>query len=235
LKKILLLAFLCLSLSVAHAQTSGRFTLKGSTVDTSGVPLPESTVMLLTPKDSTLVNFARTGKDGAFEFKNVKRANYLIKVTYVGYLPYQEVINPKDGDVTDLGKIKLAVMDSVLYEVVIKAFRAPLSIRGDTIEYDPKAFKVQPGASVEDLIRRLPGLQVDQDGTIKAQGETVKRVTVDGKRFFGDDTKAATKNLPAEAISKVQVFNEKTEQSRITGVDDGKHEKNAEPATKGQP
>ncbi|CAG5073054.1 hypothetical protein DYBT9623_04580 [Dyadobacter sp. CECT 9623] len=225
MKKILLLAILCLTMSVAHAQTSGRFTLKGSTVDTAGVPLPESTVMLLTPKDSTLVNFARTAKDGTFEFKNVKRANYLIKITYVGYLPYQEAVKPKDDDVTDLGKIKMTFMDQVLYDVVIKAFRAPLSIRGDTIEYDPKAFKVQPGASVEDLIRRLPGLQVDQDGTIKAQGETVKRVTVDGKRFFGDDTKAATKNLPAEAISKVQVFNEKTEQSRITGVDDGKHEK----------
>ncbi|MCE6989510.1 TonB-dependent receptor domain-containing protein [Dyadobacter sp. CY323] len=225
MKKTLLLLFLCLNVLFVKAQTAARFNLKGSTVDTAGAPLPESTVMLLTPKDSTLVNFARTSKDGTFEFKNLKRASYLIKVTYVGYLPYQKEINPKDAETIDLGKISMAAMDQNLYEVVIKTFRAPLSIKGDTIEYDPKAFKVPPGASVEDLIRRLPGLQVDQDGTIKAQGETVKRVTVDGKRFFGDDTKAATKNLPAEAISKVQVFNEKTEQSRITGVDDGKHEK----------
>jgi hypothetical protein len=225
LKKILLLFFLCLPILAAHAQTGGRFTLKGIVTDTAGAAMPEATVMLLVPKDSTLVNFSRTTKEGVFEFKNLKRANYLVKITYVGYLPYQHNIIPNDGDATDLGKIKMSFMDQALYEVVIKTFRAPLSIRGDTIEYDPKAFKVPPGASVEDLIRRLPGLQVDQDGNIKAQGETVKRVTVDGKRFFGDDTRAATKNLPAEAISKVQVFNEKTEQSRITGVDDGKHEK----------
>jgi hypothetical protein len=209
----------------AYAQTGGRFTLKGVVADTVGVGLPEATVMLLTPKDSTLVNFVRTNKTGVFEFKGVKRGNYLLKITYVGYMPYQRNVVPNDGDVTDMGAIKMTFMDQNLYEVVIKTFRAPLSIRGDTIEYDPKAFKVPPGASVEDLIRRLPGLQVDQDGSIRAQGETVKRVTVDGKRFFGDDTKAATKNLPAEAISKVQVFNEKTEQSRLTGVDDGKHEK----------
>ena len=225
MKKILLL-LLCLSLTLAaRAQTSGRFTMKGTVVDTAGKGLPEATVMLLLPKDSSLVNFGRTSKEGTFEFKNLKRVPYLLKVTYVGYLPYQKNVIPNDGDVTDLGVEKMEYMDQALYEVVIKAFRAPMSIRGDTIEYDPKSFKVPPGANVEDLIRRLPGLQVDQDGNIKAQGEAVKRVTVDGKRFFGDDVKAATKNLPAEAISKVQVFNEKTEQSRITGVDDGKHEK----------
>lgn len=208
-----------------RAQTSGRFTMKGTVVDSAGTGLPEATVMLLMPKDSSLVNFGRTTKQGTFEFKNLKRVPYLLKVTYVGYLPYQKHVIPNDGDVTDLGIEKMEYMDQALYEVVIKAFRAPMSIRGDTIEYDPKSFKVPPGANVEDLIRRLPGLQVDQDGNIKAQGESVKRVTVDGKRFFGDDVKAATKNLPAEAISKVQVFNDKTEQSRITGVDDGKHEK----------
>ena len=225
MKKILLL-LLCLSLTLAaRAQTSGRFTMKGTVVDTAGKGLPEATVMLLLPKDSSLVNFGRTSKEGTFEFKNLKRVPYLLKVTYVGYLPYQKNVIPNDGEVTDLGVEKMEYMDQALYEVVIKAFRAPMSIRGDTIEYDPKSFKVPPGANVEDLIRRLPGLQVDQDGNIKAQGEAVKRVTVDGKRFFGDDVKAATKNLPAEAISKVQVFNEKTEQSRITGVDDGKHEK----------
>ncbi|WP_353718261.1 carboxypeptidase-like regulatory domain-containing protein [Dyadobacter sp. 676] len=225
MKKILLLLWLCLPMLSAHAQTGGRFTLKGVVADTAGAGLPEATVMLLTPKDSTLVNFMRTSKQGAFEFKGLKRGSYLLKITYVGYLPYQHTVNPNDGDLTDMGSIKMAFMDQNLYEVVVKAFRAPLSIRGDTIEYDPKAFKVPPGANVEDLIRRLPGMQVEQDGSIKAQGETVKRVTVDGKRFFGDDTKAATKNLPAEAISKVQVFNEKTEQARLTGVDDGKHEK----------
>lgn len=224
MKKLLLLLSFCLIGATSHAQTPGRFTLKAIMTDSSGVGLPEATVMLLTPKDSSLVNFGRTNKDGSFEMKNLKGATYLLKVTYVGYVPYQKQITPT-AELLDLGKVSMSAMDKNLYEVVIKAFRAPMNIRGDTVEYDPKAFKVQPGANVEDLIRRIPGLQVDADGNIKAQGEEVKRVTVDGKRFFGDDPKSATRNLPAEAINKIQVFNGKTEQAKATGIDDGKREK----------
>ncbi|MGG7661732.1 TonB-dependent receptor domain-containing protein [Dyadobacter sp. BHUBP1] len=225
MKKILLLLWLCLPMLAAHAQTGGRFTLKGTVTDTSGTILPEATIMLLLPKDSSLVNFGRTAKDGSFEMKNLKRATYIFKVSYVGYVPYQEIIDPKNQEVVDIGKAKMKVLQKELYEVVIKTARAPLSIRGDTVEFDAKAFKVPPGSSVEDLLRKLPGVQVDGDGNIRAQGEEIKRVTVDGKRFFGDDPKMATKNLPAEAINKVQVFNGKTEQAKATGVDDGKREK----------
>jgi len=225
LKKILLLLFCSFFCLGSYGQSTGRFSLKGIVGDTAGIGLPEATVMLLLPKDSSLVNFGRTGKDGSFEFKNLRRISYLLKVSYVGYLPYQQQVTPNDGDVTNVGKLGMKFLNQDLYEVVIKTARAPLSIRGDTVEYDPRAFKVPPGSTVEDLIRKLPGMQVDADGNIKAQGEEVKRVTVDGKRFFGDDPKMATKNLPAEAINKVQVFNGKTEQSKVTGVDDGKREK----------
>jgi hypothetical protein len=225
LKKIFLLMLaVVLTVTASHAQTPARFTLKAIMTDSSGVGLPEATVMLLMPKDSSLVNFGRTNSDGLFELKNLKSATYLLKVTYVGYVPFQKEVTPT-AEVLDLGKVPMNAMDKNLYEVVIKAFRAPMNIRGDTIEYDPKAFKVQPGANVEDLIRRIPGLQVDADGNIKAQGEDVKRVTVDGKRFFGDDPKSATRNLPAEAINKIQVFNGKSEQAKATGIDDGKREK----------
>lgn len=225
MKKILLLLCCSLITYASFAQSTGRFSMKGIVTDTSGNGLPEATVMLLLPKDSSLVNFGRAAKDGSFEFKNLKRISYLLKVSYVGYLPYQQHVIPNDGEVTNLGKLGMKFLNQDLYEVVIKTARAPLSIRGDTVEYDPRAFKVPPGATVEDLLRKLPGMQVDGDGNIKAQGETVKRVTVDGKRFFGDDPKMATKNLPAEAINKVQVFNGKTEQAKATGVDDGKREK----------
>ncbi|QRR01006.1 TonB-dependent receptor [Dyadobacter sandarakinus] len=225
MKKILLPLFLSLLCLSALAQTGGRFTLRGVVADSAGAILPEATVMLLLPKDSSLVNFGRASKDGTFEFRNLKRVSYLLKISYVGFIPYQEDVNPKDGEVTDLGKLKMKVLQKELYEVVIKTARAPLSIRGDTVEFDARAFKVPPGSSVEDLLRKLPGVQVDADGNIRAQGEEIKRVTVDGKRFFGDDPKMATKNLPAEAINKVQVFNGKTEQAKATGIDDGKREK----------
>lgn len=203
MKKILLSLVLTVLAVAAQAQNSGRFTIQGTVVDSAGTALPGATVMLLAPKDSALVNHNRSDEAGKLEFKNVKRAAYILKISYVGYLPADIAIDPQEKDVLDVGNIKLKVLNQDLFEVVIKTARAPLSIRGDTVEYNAASFKVPPGSTVEDLLRKLPGMQVERDGTIRAQGQEVQRVTVDGKRFFGGDVKMATKNLPAEAISKV--------------------------------
>ncbi len=221
-------AILCLCLLTSgsiFAQSPARISVKGLVIDSSSTTLPSATIMLLTPKDSALVSYGRTENDGHFEIKGVKRGTYLLKISYMGYLPYQQEFTPAEGAVTDLGKIQLKPIMKELYEVVVRTAKAPLSIKGDTVEYNAASFKVPPGSTVEDLLRKLPGMSVDQDGNIKAQGQDVKRVTVDGKQFFGGDTKMATKNLSAEAIKKVQVFNDKTEQAKATGVDDGKKEK----------
>lgn len=223
--KILLGAFLCFCVSLAYAQTPTRFQIQGITADTSSAPLGSATVMLLQRKDSSLVNFTRTNDKGAFAMRNVKRGDYLLKISYVGFIPFQQDIVFSDKEVIDLGTLKMKAITKELFEVVIKTARAPLSIKGDTIEYNAASFKVPPGSTVEDLLRKLPGVQVDQDGNINAQGQQVQKVTVDGKRFFGNDPKMATKNLPADAISKVQIFNDKSEQSKVTGVEDGKQEK----------
>lgn len=219
-------ALLLLLLStVLTAQNPSRVTIKGTVVDTSGDETPLPTVMLLNPVDSTLINFTRGDNDGAFVFKNVKNVPYLLKVSYVGYLPLQKHLPASAAETNDVGIIRIKPITTELLEVVVKAAKATLSIRGDTIEYDASSFKVPPGSTVEDMLRRLPGLDVDADGNIKAQGKDVKRVYVDGRTFFGDDPKAATKNLGAETISKVQVYNEASEQSKLTGVDDGKEQK----------
>ncbi len=220
-----ILCLLLLACGATFAQNPARINIKGTAIDSSNAVMPFATVMLLTPKDSTLVNFGRTDEKGNFEFKNVKNLNYLLKISSVGYLPFQEEIKPSDKAINDLGNLKLKPIAKELMEVVIRTARAPLSIKGDTIEYNAASFKVPPGSTVEDLLRKLPGVQIDQEGNIKAQGQDVKKVTVDGKQFFGSDPKLATKNLPAEAITKIQVFNDKTEQSKITGIDDGKKEK----------
>jgi Outer membrane protein beta-barrel family/Carboxypeptidase regulatory-like domain len=206
-------------------QNPNKTTIRGIVIDTSGELIPLATVMLLTPQDSQLVNFTRGDEKGNFEFKNVKNTTYLLKISYVSYLPLQKLIAPAANSVHDLGKIAIKPITSELMEVVIKAAKATLSIRGDTIEYDASSFKVPPGSTVEDLLRRLPGIEVDAEGNIKAAGQDVKRVFVDGKTFFGDDPKAATKNLGAETLSKIQVFDGKSEQAKLTGVDDGKKEK----------
>ena len=108
-----------------------------------------------------------------------------------------------------------------LSEVQVTGERIPVKIRKDTIEYDARAFKVKPDAVAEDLLRKLPGMEIDRAGNIKAMGEDVKNVLVDGKEFFGNDPKVATRNLPADAINKVQLFDKKTDESKFTGIDDG--------------
>ena len=214
--------FFCVSV---FAQNPTRVIIKGIVQDTSSIGMGGATVMLLAPKDSALVNFSRANDKGVFEFKNVKNTNYILKVSYVGYLPYQQILTPSPTEIADLGNVGIKPISKELLEVVVRTARAPLTIKGDTIEYDARSFKVPAGSSVEDLLRRLPGMEIDAQGNIKAQGKDVKKVLVDGKTFFGDDPKAATKNLGAETISKVQVFNDKSEQSKLTGVDDGKKEK----------
>jgi hypothetical protein len=208
-----------------QAQSPAKVTIKSTIRDTSNAEVPFATVMLLAPKDSTLVNFTTSDGSGSFTFNNVRNVPYLLKVSHVSYLPHQELIEPSSNPINDLGVVRVKPISMALMEVVVKAAKAPLRIRGDTVEYDATTFKVPPGSTVEDLLRRLPGIEVDAEGNIKTQGKEVKRVFVDGKTFFGDDPKSVTKNLGAEAISKVQVYDEKSEQAKLTGVDDGTKEK----------
>lgn len=206
----------------AYAQ---KFSIKGVLVDTTQRPLEGATVMLLDGKDTSLVSFSRSQSAGTFEFKNVVQASYFLKVTYMGLQPILQSIAPPSGELLDLGKLAMLPIPKDLKEVVVKGERDPVTIKQDTIEYNASSFKVQPNAAVEDLLKRLPGIEVDRDGTVRAQGQQVQRVTVDGKEFFGRDPKMATKNLPADAVDKVQVFDRKSDQAQFTGIDDGQREK----------
>lgn len=224
MKKLLLTLSLILTFVYVQAQ-SNNVTIKGTVVDTSGNALGFSSVLLLLPADSALVTYVLANDKGEFIFKNVARQPYLLKATFVSYLPYQELIEPTQADVLTVENVALKPLIKELYEVVVRTAKAPISIKGDTIEYDASKFKVPPGSTVEDLLRKLPGVEVLQDGTVQAQGEEVRQVTVDGKRFFGGDPKMATKNLGADAVKKVQIYNGKSEQAKLTGIDDGKREK----------
>jgi hypothetical protein len=203
-----------------------RFSITGIIADTLSSPLPSSTIMLLNSKDSTLVNFGVSDAKGNFEIKNVNKGDYLLKVTFVGYMPHtQRVTAPTGGSVLELGLIKMKPLTKELESVIVLGEKAPVTVKRDTIEFNAGSFKTNANATVEDLLKKLPGVEVETDGTVRAQGEEVQRVTVDGREFFGRDPKLATRNLPADAIDKVQVFNKKSDQAVFTGIDDGQSEK----------
>lgn len=208
---------------IATAQAN-QHKVMGKITDTTDIPLAGTSVSLLYPEDSTLAFFGITNVNGAFTIPNVKEGNYLLQVAMMGYYTaYQKVSIPTDNI---LGTISLKVNDAahVLNEVIISGEKVPIRVKGDTLEYNAGSYKVKPDAMVEDLLRKLPGVQVDKEGNIKSMGKDVKKVLVDGKEFFGDDPKIATKNLPANAVDKVQAFDKRSDGSLFSGIDDGTRE-----------
>lgn len=218
----LVFSFTLLSFVVAGQ----KYIITGQVVDTLSNPLPSATVMLLSAQDSSLVSFAVSDGKGVFEMKNVNKGNYQVKITFVGLTPFvRNITTPANGFIVDVGKLKLEPLSKELDEVVIEGEKTPVTVKRDTIEFNASSFKTKTNANVEDLLKKLPGVEVDTDGTVKAQGEEVQRVTVDGREFFGRDPKLATRNLPADAIEKVQVFDKKSDQAVFTGIEDGQREK----------
>ncbi|MCI4669720.1 MAG: TonB-dependent receptor family protein [Bacteroidia bacterium] len=194
----------------------------GSLQDSSKQPLIGATVMLIQEKDSALASFVLTNDKGEFRLSPLKQQTYLLKVSFLGYQQEEQKVTLREGQKEVLlDPITLFPQDLTLDKVSIEADKSPILMKDDTVEYNADVFGAQPGEVVEDLLKKLPGVDVDENGDIKAQGQRVNKVTVDGKEFFGNDPKLATKNLPADAIKKVQVFDEKSDEEDISGVDDG--------------
>ena len=221
-KHLILILFLILIAFSIKAQ----FTITGQVKDSAELAISTATVMLLNPKDSTLMNYTTSDAKGNFAFKNIRKTNYILAISHISYMPQRIPLYPATEEKEmNLGGIILKPMAHFLMEVVIRDAKAPIFIKGDTVEYDASTFKVPPGSTIEDLLRRLPGIDVDVSGNISTMGKDVKTVYVDGKQFFGNDPKTVTQNLDANAVSKVQVFTEKSEQEKITGIADGSKEK----------
>lgn len=221
----------------AFAQSSGTIratSIVGAVVDSlTRKPLLEASVSLLSGRDSSLVSFGITDGDGRFEFPKVAVGQYRVLVTYVGYRGRAKRVSVTENDLTvDAGTIDLVGQSQTLTEVSVQGERAPIAVRGDTLEFNAGSFKTRPNAQVEDLLKKLPGVEVDRDGNVKAQGQSITKVLVDGKPFFGNDPKMATRNLPADIIDKIQLFDQASEQSSFSGVDDGDREKTINITTK---
>ncbi|MCB0552771.1 MAG: TonB-dependent receptor family protein [Phaeodactylibacter sp.] len=201
-------------------------TLTGRLLDQEQQPLASATVMLLRAQDSVLQQFALTNPEGYFEIKKVSPESYLLQASFLGFNNlYQSVEVTQGQNEIALGALPLTPRTELLEEVIVKEERIPIALRKDTIEFDANAYSTQPNAAVEDLLKKLPGVEVGRDGTVRAQGEEVKQVLVEGKEFFGRDPKMATKNLPADAVDKVQVFDKKSDMAEFSGIDDGQRDK----------
>ncbi|MFV8324738.1 outer membrane beta-barrel protein [Flavobacterium sp. ZS1P14] len=202
---------------------SQKINLSGVLTDGSEkTPVNNSVVALLTPIDSVLYKFTRSDKEGNFNLKNVKAGNYILMTAHSQYADYVDAITVKENE-KNMGTIALISKIKLLKEVIIKS--GSIRIKGDTTSYRAGDFKVSANANVEELLKKLPGIQVDKNGTIKAMGETVEKVLVDGEEFFGDDPGMAVKNLRADAVKEVQVFDKKSDQAEFTGIDDGNTKK----------
>lgn len=216
--RVLIASILLLVPSLLFGQGNS---LRGEIIDENAQPMPSATAILLDPADSTLLYFGVSSASGRFEITNIKQGQYLLQVAFIGYTTIYKHIEIPYEDSGDIGTIIMIPEPFSLDEVTVTGERIPLKIIKDTIEYDAKAFKVAPDGVVEDLLKKLPGLEIDRAGNIKAMGENVRNVMVDGKEFFGNDPKVATKNLPADVVDKVQLFNKKSEEAEFTGIDDG--------------
>ncbi len=207
-----------LSLFSLQAQTN---TIKGFIQDESDKsPVRGATVSLLLQSDSSLVKTTVSDSAGYFIFTDVAIDSFIVTVDNVNYQQDASLVLMK-GEEKNLGTISLFRQGKDLANVTIVAKTPPVTQKGDTTQYNASQYKVNPDATAEDLIKKMPGITVDKSGTVTAQGDQVKKVTVDGKDFFGDDATAALKNLPAEIIDKIQVFDKLSDQAQLTGFDDG--------------
>lgn len=218
MNKILFVLSVCLFFVQQHLNAQSL--IKGEVVEGGDITkkLSNASIVLLNAKDSILLDFTRADENGKFSIAIPDTTASLLIVTYPKFGSfYQEFSEP--GDV-NIGQIALSSVDHLIEEVIVTG-KVPVVIKGDTIEYDASSFTVEKNAKVEDLLKVLPGLSVDADGKITAQGKTVEKVLVDGEEFFGDDPTLVTRNIRSDMVDKVQVYEKKSEEAERTGVDDG--------------
>ncbi|MGK0390830.1 MAG: hypothetical protein ACI94Y_003590 [Maribacter sp.] len=226
MKKAIIFALAILFFSLQIQAQDAEIDVKGIVTDSLGEPIIASSIMLTSKADSVLVGFSLTDGDGGYLINKVPSGEYFIQVTYMGYKSHVEYvkIDATQGD-KEMEKITLSQGNTLLEEVLVMEDRIPILIKKDTVEYNAGSFEVRANATVEELLRELPGVEVDDDGTITAQGKEVTKILVDGEEFFGNDPTLATKNLPAKAVDKVQVYDEKTEAQKLSGLEGGEKEK----------
>lgn len=213
---LILTALVTLAASSASAQF---YSVSGMVTDEHDTPLPEANVALFTQADTLLLRGAPANQEGAFTLRRVPEGSYNLIVSYLGYQSAMIPVDVRDRDITGL-QIRIQQQPLEMDGLEITARPEPVQVRGDTTVFTAAAFPVRSDAVAEDLLRRMPGFTVE-DGRLRAQGEEVQQVLVDGREFFGEDPGVALRNLPADIIRQIEVFDQASEQAQFSGFDDG--------------
>ncbi|MCQ2142400.1 MAG: carboxypeptidase-like regulatory domain-containing protein, partial [Bacteroidales bacterium] len=228
MKKIIVCIFSSLILLAGcglrvKAQTRGGAVVSVQLIDASNdEPVGFATVSL-TPKGAAKPSkYGLTDDQGKGKLEGVRPGNYTFKAEIMGYKSFEKVLDVKEN--VDLGKVKLSLDQKVLDAASVSAVGNPIVVKKDTIEYNASSFKTTENDVLEDLLKKLPGVEINEDGSITANGKTISKITIDGKTFFLNDPQLASKNLPAKMIEKVKVIEKKSDQAEFTGIDDGEEE-----------
>ncbi|MCH5174583.1 MAG: TonB-dependent receptor [Prevotellaceae bacterium] len=225
MKRILMA--LLLGATGLYSMAQSKINVSGTILETgTEEPVMSATVRVLSLPDSSMVSGAATDLDGRYNIKDVKKGKYALKITYIGY---KELIMPLDltgkkEKNFSMGYIHLTPDAKMLKEAEVVANAAQVQVSGDSLVYNASAYRTAEGSALEDLVKKLPGAQVDDDGNITINGKTVKKILVDGKEFFLNDTKVAMQNIPTDMIEKLKTYERKSDYSRVTGIDDGEEE-----------
>lgn len=221
MKRFWLMAVWLFAVSLCASAADLRGTLVSGT-DRS--PLSGASVRLMRNNaDSTFVAAVSAGNDGSFRMGGVARGKYIVSFTFLGYETVTRNVEMAGKNV-NLGEIAMTESSILLQETTVVGVKTEIVVKEDTIEYNADSYRTQPNAVVEDLLKRLPGVEVDSEGKITANGKEIAKILVDGEEFFSDDPKVATKNLPVNMVDKLQVIDRKSDLARLTGVDDGEDE-----------
>lgn len=198
----------------------------GKIVDSTNQILPRATTALFVVQDSSLFSYDLSDDAGKIELSGIKPGIYRLQINFLGFETWEQILTIEKGtrDI-DLGEVKLKTKQTLLQTTEITANRIPITVKGDTLELSASLVKVQAHDAVEDMLKKMPGMEMDPDGTLKAQGEDIKKIMVDGKEFFGTDIKMALKVLPADAVDKIQIIDKKSDKAEFSGIDDGQREK----------
>ena len=209
----------------AYAQRRG-VDITGTVIEGgTNEPIEQATVRLLNAKDSTMVGGVATGRNGSFTLKNIKNGNYVLNISFIGFETLYKAIQVMGkNNPMQLGKLTLSDASIQLGEAVVIGKAPEVTFRNDTMEFNAESYKLTEGSMLEDLLKKMPGVEIDSDGKITVNGKEIKKVLVDGKEFFSDDPKVASKNLPSKMIDKVQVLDKLSDMAKMTGFDDGEEE-----------